>query len=307
MGTRDDRIPEAGGLRRVLLICPDAVGDHMASPGIRHWEFARVLSNFSNVTLALAPSVKMYQTPAQPDFPAKVVLCRRAADLRALVAEADVIVTQGLTPTHYPFLLHTGKPLVVDLYDPFVLEFLHWFTDKPMPERVHFDEGQRRALVQQIWAADFMLCASEKQRDYWLGMLSALGRINAYTHSDDETMYRLIDVVPFGLPTVPPSHDKQVLKGVYKTIAGDDKVILWGGGIWDWFDAPTLVRAMERVSQERPNVKLFFMGTQRPNVIPPKSKMQAIDDTIALSKDLGLYDRYVFFNDWVLYNERQNY
>jgi glycosyltransferase involved in cell wall biosynthesis len=150
-----------------------------------------------------------------------------------------------------------------------------------------------------------MMCAGEKQRDYWLGVLSALGRINPYTHDQDQTMYRLIDVVPFGLPATPPRHTKQVLKGVYQTIARDDKVILWGGGIWDWFDAPTLIKAMHLIIQQQPNVKLFFMGVKHPNL--QASKMKAVDDTIALSQALGLYDRHVFFNDWVPYNERENY
>jgi glycosyltransferase involved in cell wall biosynthesis len=35
--------------------------------------------------------------------------------------------------------------------------------------------------------------------------------------------------------------------------------------------------------------------------------MQAAEEAIALSQELGLYDRYVFFNNWVPYQERQNY
>jgi glycosyltransferase involved in cell wall biosynthesis len=96
-----------------------------------------------------------------------------------------------------------------------------------------------------------------------------------------------------------------VLKGVYKTIAADDKVILWGGGIWNWLDAPTLIRAMPFVLQQRDDVKLFFMGVKRPNLEIVGTR--AVDQAIALSKELELYERTVFFNDWVPYEERQNY
>ncbi len=186
-----------------------------------------------------------------------------------------------------------------------MLSGLSQYADRPSAERVAHHEGYRRALNLQIVAADFFICASEKQRDYWLGMLSALGRINPYTHDDDPTLRRLIDIVPFGLPAQPPTHNASVLKGVYKTITADDKVILWGGGIWNWFDAPTLIRAMAQIAQRRPGVKLFFMGVERSNVSLPR--MQAAEEAIALSQELGLYDRHVFFNDWVPYQERQNY
>lgn len=291
--------------RRVLLICNDVVGERMAGPGIRYWEFARVLSNSFAVTLAVPPFVKMETTVSQPDFPVRVVLCRRETELRALTAEADVIVTLGTVPLVYPFLANTGKPLVSDLYDPFLLSGLGQYADRPLPERIAHHEGYRRALNLQIKAADFFICASKKQRDYWLGMLSALGRINPYTHDDDPTLHRLIDIVPFGLPIEPPAHTAPVLKGVYKTIAADDKVILWGGGIWNWFDAPTLIRAMGLITRQRSDVKLFFMGVERSNVSLPR--MQAAEEAIALSQELDLYDRHVFFNDWVPYQERGNY
>ncbi len=291
--------------RKVLLICNDVVGERMAGPGIRYWEFARVLSPSFAVTLAVPPFIKMSASPGEPDFPAKVVLCDKAASLRALAADADVIITLGAVLLAYPFLARTGKPLVLDLYDPVILEGLERHADQPMVERVSLHEGYRRAYARQIQAADFMICASERQRDYWLGMLSALGRANPYTHRDDETLYRLIDVVPFGLPSTPPLHTRPVLKGVHRKIAADDKVILWGGGLWHWLDAPSLVGAMALVTRDRPDAKLFFMGTERPNLTVYDKR--AVEKTVELAKELDLYDRCIFFNDWVPYHDRQNY
>ena len=296
---------DVGRQRRVLLICNDVVGERMAGPGIRYWEFARILSRSFAVTLAVPPFVKMQSPLGEPGFPARVLVCRREAELKALAVEADVIVTLGTVLLAYPFLANVAKYLVSDLYDPFLLSGLRQYADRPLAERIPLHEGFRRALNFQIQAADFLICASEKQRDYWLGMLSALGRINPYTHDDDHTLRRLIDVVPFGLPAEPPRQTKPVLKGVYKTIATDDRVILWGGGIWNWFDAPTLIRALALIARQRSDVKLFFMGVERANLSLPK--MQAGEEAIALSQELGLYNRYVFFNDWVPYNERQNY
>ncbi|MFQ5575107.1 MAG: glycosyltransferase, partial [Terriglobia bacterium] len=149
-------------------------------------------------------------------------------------------------------------------------------------------------------------CASEKQRDFWIGMLSSLNRINPATYDRDKTLRGLISVVPFGVPDTEPRHTRKSLKGEFGTIKDADKVILWGGGIYNWFDPVTLIKAMQRISSERNDVKLFFMGLEHPNPDVPEMKMSS--DAIQLSKDLNLYDRQVFFNfGWVSYEERQNY
>nr|MDQ3579734.1 glycosyltransferase family 4 protein [Actinomycetota bacterium] len=89
-------------------------------------------------------------------------------------------------------------------------------------------------------------------------------------------------------------------------ISESDKVILWAGGIYDWFDPTTLVRAVGRLSERRPMVRLFFLGLKHPNssvLTTPK-----IAEIRALSDALGLTEKFVFFNEgWVDYHDRQNY
>jgi glycosyltransferase involved in cell wall biosynthesis len=222
-----------------------------------------------------------------------------------LAESSDILITRGVILTAYPFLAELGKPLVLDMYGPFLLEGLQRDINTDEFQKLTSYESNLEAIQSQLYAGDFFVCASEKQRDYWLGMLSAIGRVNPYTHQQDPTLYRLIDVVPFGLPRESPQHTRRVLKGVYKNIMENDKVILWGGGIWNWLDAPTVIRAMPIILQQRDDIKLFFMGVKRPN--PAITSIEAVDRAIALSKELELYDRYVFFNDWVPYNDRQNY
>ncbi|MBN1872988.1 MAG: glycosyltransferase [Anaerolineae bacterium] len=290
------------GSRTVALLANDVIGIEMAGPGIRYWELAQVLGHHFQTKLIIPPFI--------PPIPHQVVLngvfhCQNVQELRSLLEDCDVIVTLGVVLAYYPFLARLKKPLVLDIYDPFLLAGLQRDATLELLQQIDANEKSLSALQMQLRAGDFFICAGEKQRDYWLGMLSALGRINPYTYQDDPTLRRLIDVVPFGLPATPPIHTRQVLKGVYKTIAPTDKVILWGGGIWNWFDAQTLVRAMAIVRQQRNDVKVFFMGTKRPN--HDAAKMEAVEETIALSRTLGLYDVCVFFNDWIPYDERQNY
>jgi glycosyltransferase involved in cell wall biosynthesis len=277
----------------------------MTGPAIRYWEFARILSNYFIVTLAIPPLVQAESSPEElnPDF--EVRLCKTQTELRVLTHTADVIITVGINLSIYPFLSQTTKPLVVDMYVPFILEGLQKYEDRPINERLISLEGHRGAHAVQVRSADFIICASEKQKDFWLGWLSALGRVNPYTHRSDPSLSKLIEVIPFGLPREAPIHNKQVLKGVYKTIAPDDKIILWGGGIWNWLDPQTLIKAMSLISKSHPEIKLFFMGIKSPN--PYTAEMDAPAKAIKLSQELGVYNKYVFFNDWVPYHERQNY
>ena len=285
-------------MNRALIVSHDVVEERMAGPAIRCWEMARVLGHEFPTTLAV-PN----QTSLQGE--GFDLITYDVERLRQLSKQADLVVVSGCLLLLYPFLKSPGVPLVVDLYDPFHLENLQLMTSEEMAERLRDHDGLLGALRDQIEAGDFFICASERQRDFWMGVLSARNRINPYTYSDDPSFRRLIDVVPFGLPNEPPRHTRKVLKGVHPGIESNDAVILWGGGIYDWLDPLTAIKAVAEVHHTHPHVRLFFMGTRHPN--PLVSSMQMVDRAVALAEELGLKDRVVFFNNWVPYAERGNY
>ncbi|MEZ4708388.1 MAG: glycosyltransferase [Caldilineaceae bacterium] len=292
------------------IIPNDTLGHNMAGPGIRDWELAQVLAHHLQVKLIAPPMVKLDATltPRLHEglaLPITLHKCADASQLRAQAAQCDVLMTRGTILTAYPFLTQLGKPLVVDIYIPFLLENLERESYADELRQISSLEGDLEALRFQLQAGDFFICADEKQRDYWLGMLAACGRINPYTYRQDVTLRRLIDLTPFGLPDAPPVHSKQVLKGVYPGIEVNDKVIFWGGGIWNWLDATTLIRAMSKVRSQRTDVKLFFPGIKRPT--PHAPIPEAVTQALQVSTELGLTDRHVFFNDWMPYAERHNY
>ena len=103
--------------------------------------------------------------------------------------------------------------MVFDLYDPLHLEALVLTRGDQEPERSVNVANTVRTLEEQLARGDFFVCASDKQRDLWLGFLAALGRVNPRTYGDDATLRRLIDVVPFGLPDDPPVQTRAVLRG----------------------------------------------------------------------------------------------
>ena len=285
----------------VLLVCGDPVGATMAGPGVRCWEMARALARAGLPVVLAAPNADL---PAGDGFR---VECHgeRPERLIALARQAGVVVVQGFLLHKVPALRTLGRPLVVDLYDPFTLENLVYFGRERLPFREAIHGEHLAVLNDQLRAGDFFLCASERQRDYWLGMLAANNRLNPRTYDADPTLRALIDVVPYGLPAEPPRANGPVLKGVLPGIGPDDRVLLWGGGLWDWFDPLTLLRALARVVAVRPEVRLVFLGTRHPNAALPEMAMP--QRARALAEELGLAGRAVFFLDWVPYAERGAY
>ncbi|UCC65357.1 MAG: glycosyltransferase [Anaerolineae bacterium] len=285
-------------MSRVLIVSHDVVDHCMAGPAIRAWEFARQLGAHNEVTLAIPNETSL----TGEGF---VLIRYDRQGLRELAAEANCTIVAGLTLAQHPFLRQVSPVLVVDIYDPFVLENLQLFAEQSMNLRLEDHQRLARAMNNQLLQGDFFICASEEQRDYWLGALSALGRIAPYTYDADPTLRALIDVVPFGLPDALPQHRQPVIKGILPGIGLDDKVLLWNGGIYNWLDPLTLIRAVAEVSKQRDDVRLFFMGVKHPN--PRVHPMRMAKRAMHLSDELGLTDKTVFFNDWVPYEERENY
>ncbi|MBN1937163.1 MAG: glycosyltransferase [Anaerolineae bacterium] len=292
-------------MTQVLLVSADQVDHKMAGAGIRYWEMANALgARGFQVTLAIPNRTNLASD--------RFALCTHGfnrANMQRVIQTCDVFVIQGYALFYMPFLKQSGKPMVVDIYTPFVFENLEVNVSLSMAERHRVNQRDVHVLQDQLLAGDFFTCASERQRDFWLGMLAALNRVNPQTCAVDRTLRRLIDVVPFALLGTPPQHHHRVLKGVWPGIAESDVVLVWGGGVWEWFDPLTLIKAVQRVVQDCPHVKLLFMGKGHPSAeLNDALPMTVYDQAVQLSQDMGLYNRHVFFNQgWIPYHERESY
>jgi glycosyltransferase involved in cell wall biosynthesis len=219
---------------------------------------------------------------------------------------ADVIVFQGLAMALFEGLRDSKKIIVADIYDPMHLEQLEQARQLPVAEWKAAVGDATDVLNEQLMRADFFMCASERQRLFYLGQLAALGRVNPDTYEGSPDLARLLAVVPFGLSSSAPQHANDVLKNVVDGISSDDKVLLWSGGLYNWFDPHTLIRAVAKVAITRPTVRLFFQGTKHPN--PGVPEMSIVATSRDLASELGVLDKSIFFNDsWVENDQRQNY
>jgi hypothetical protein len=278
-------------MTRLLIVSYDVVDTRMAGPGIRYWEMARALSKRLGVTLATPGHSLPFE-----GVTSHIYTYKDWSTIATPVSEADVLLLSGNLLADFPQLARCGKPLVMEATYPYTFENLHLFSalspDQQMASFVISQETMRQVAL----AGDFFFCAGQRQRDYWLGVLDALGRINPDTYAYDPTLYKLIDIVPLGLPSRPPEHTTAVMKGVIPGIGATDRVVLWGGGLWQWLDPLNLVCAIAHVVEQRPDVRLVFPGTRHPNPLIPDMPM--LKQTVELSDQLGLTNKAIFFGDW---------
>jgi len=299
-----DAFDVLGGPRatRVLVITGDPIGVKLAGPAIRAWNMADALSRTCDVTLVSLSRVDDIDAP----FRLQHVRPRDDRAFAKLEADADVIIFQGHAMESFDTLRRSDKIFVIDVYDPMHFEQLEQARGLGMTLWTKQVEEATIVLNEQLARGDFFLCASERQRHLYLGQLAALGRVTPTVYENDRDLTGLISVVPFGISDVPPRHDRAVLKGIKPGIAVDAKVVLWGGGLYDWFDPQTLIRGMAILAQTRPDVRLFFQGTAHPH--PGVPRMAIVAESIELARDLGVLDTVVFFNDsWVDFADRGNY
>jgi GT2 family glycosyltransferase/glycosyltransferase involved in cell wall biosynthesis len=289
-----------GARRKVLVLTGDALTERMAGPAIRAWNMADVLAAEHEVRL-----VTVNPLCAPPEAPFGVAQARQK-DLGEHVQWADVVVLQGHALEMVPELkkVSSTKIVVCDMYDPMHLELLEQGKDDTDEQRELDLIGVTKVLNTQLERGDFFLCASERQRHFWLGHLTALGRLTPSLYDNDPTVKSLLAVAPFGLPGKPPQKTGSPIRG---RIATDtDKVIIWAGGVYSWFDPLTLIHAMDRLRRKHSNARLLFLGMKHPNPEVPEMDIGA--QTRALAGQLGLTNQHVFFNEtWVPYAERQNW
>jgi glycosyltransferase involved in cell wall biosynthesis len=280
-------------VKELLFISQDVVGSAMAGPGIRAAELARVLAAEHAVTLA---------TPQPADaLPERVrgftYRWGDALSLAPALAAAELIVANGYVLEGHPEIAERPVPLVLDMYDPTPLENLALWRERDSAQRAEQGRRDVALLVRQLRAGDCFLCATERQRDMYLGALLATGRVAPTLADDDSTLRGLLRVVPFGLPSEPPVPTPPPWEA-----REGEQVILWSGGLWDWMDPLTLIRAMPRVLAGAPRARLVFLAGRHPGTA---GAMRMPDQARALATELGLGEQQATFVDrWMPYAER---
>ena len=285
---------------RILVISTAPLGAEMRGVGIRSYELARCLTSVGDVTLAGVGSA------AEPDPALHVIAYEydNPVALKQVIQASDVVIAQPPTPMVLRWIVRSGARFIADLYDPEVLENLELFADAPARmDRVWIDLTTDR-LALSLRHAHHLICASERQRDLWLGAMLMERAIDFERYRADPTLDDVLAVVPFGVSGEAPVHDAgKGLRAQFPAIDAGDRVILWNGGLWNWLDPQTAVRAVARLAERLPGVRLVTMGSS-----PHRAALEAEAATRELASSLGLLDRVVFMHaGWVPYADRASW
>jgi glycosyltransferase involved in cell wall biosynthesis len=90
-------------------------------------------------------------------------------------------------------------------------------------------------------------------------------------------------------------------------IGPDDRILVWGGGIWPWLDALTPIRTIERLADRTPAIHLHFPAIDRPQALSA-SEMSNAHEAVAYARERDLLGQRVHVgNGWVPYEQRAGY
>lgn len=286
--------------KKILVLCHDTVGTKMAGPGIRYKNIANQIASVGEVSLGVFSTSKQ---SAISD--GSVVINSSDESYKSVFDHYDVIFAQWLSLGMLNYAKATGTIVIIDLYAPVPIEYLAslgFSRTTPGSEKDIEFSGILETYKNYLTLGDFFVCSNERQRDFWLGFMTSANLLRPSNFIELHKMDK-IALCPMGISSDKPVSSSLALRKRLG-LSEDDFVLLWTGGIWDWFDACTVIEAVKNLNN--PRVKLVFMGTQHPN--SKVSEMSESKLARKLVKKLGMENKSVFFLDgWVDYEKRVDY
>ncbi len=279
-------------MQKILFVCNDFIGKTMAGPGIRYWELALALERKGHHAVILSRHLEKGFSGEGVTFVGRSSFL----NLAAWVGWSDCVIQPG-SPLAILFSLLLRKQVMFDQYDPVIFEFLELepstVIGKIRKRAMLFLWKIRQRLILRFGSA--FLVANEKQKDFLIGQMAGRG----YMDKLDSVV-----VLPFGLPESEPVTKHAVLRGT--KIKETDFLLLWGGGIWDWFDPFTLLHALAKIGMQRDDIKVYFPGLKPPS--PGSHKLSIITKFLNEAESAGLLGNAVFVNtEWTSYDRRADY
>ncbi|MEE4273839.1 MAG: glycosyltransferase [Thermoanaerobaculales bacterium] len=277
-------------MSRVFMICPEPVRRLTAGVGTRFVALAEVLRDAGHrVTLAIPNDAGEAEAVGEG---IDVI----TADPDRLGAQAeghDWVLLHGHLGNHY-LCQRDDLPVVVDLYDPFLVENLHYHRALGF-EPYRTDHATWKL---QLGRGDFFLCSSAEQRFFYLGWLGALGRVNPLILDDDPRLEGLIAELPFGAPDEepPPKPAREEVLGD----AVEGGPVLYFGGIYDWYDPAVVLEAVPDLLAADRRTVVVFVDHPHPDDTP----LSLAEQTRRTAEARGWLGSTVRFERWRPYHRR---
>jgi len=251
----------------------------LSGPGYRLWEIASALQRKGHkITIAELDHKKDYKKD-NIEF-----ISWDTERLHNIDKEFDVAFIPLSAYVHFYFNKIKKIPTIVDLSTPISVEsMIHTIGDETdfflydglLPTAIALSQG------------DFFICSNNNQKYFYLGMFTFLG-----LRKFDSSIIQLA-------PLAPDKSKLKTKKGniLTKVIGKNKSVLLFMGGLYNWYDYQTPILAMRDIIKKHENVALIFIGGFNPNI--PELTKANYENAISLAKKNKLYNRYVYFMDWL--------
>ncbi|MDB5167020.1 MAG: hypothetical protein JWN26_165 [Candidatus Saccharibacteria bacterium] len=270
--------------------------------GLRCWGIAKgLVANNDGLEVTVAYHESYRKEKFTSNFEGVQVTTWNHVDIAKLISDYDSVVVSycmGELSVEVANSVRPNQQLILDCYVPIYVEV----SARESPDL----EGEYRAFETDVekWRhvlrrGDLFLCANPAQKNFYQGVLAAVGRINPVTYSDD-----MIMIVPYGVYRDEPiAHNKPITK----LLGGDrDNVlkIMWFGGIYPWFDVRNLADAVKEVNKTQP-AKLIVVGAKNPFNKHPDF-IARYDEFIEYVSTKEM-KQYVVVQDWIDFNDRADW
>lgn len=259
-----------------MLVCPEPLGHGTpAGVGVRFLEIARCLRDDGHHVTLLSPDAAVIEG-CSADY-------INPETLSATSGRSDVAVVQGHVANAF-FMQAQPIPTVIDLYDPYIVENLHYYSERGAEVFQH----DHLTLMTSLLSGDFFLCASEAQRLFYLGLMLAAGRLNPILFEEDPRLESLIAIAPFGVAPPRPA----------ATASRPRSNAILFGGIYDWYDPIMAIEAVAAARRSLAGATLTFTTHPNPEITPQGKLAEAIAYTREKSH------AFVRFEPWAPYERR---
>jgi glycosyltransferase involved in cell wall biosynthesis len=287
----------------VLSHGPVPIPEHpiVEGGGLRCWGLAKgIKANSDNIDVTVA-----YQAGYSKDDATKIYESINIAtwtndNIADLIKHFDSIIVSycmGDLSIIVEANIRPSQQLILDCYVPIFVE-VSARQSKNIEDEYHAFEHDVPRWVTVLKRGDLFLCASDAQKRYYQGVLSAIGRINPATYGQESIL-----IVPYGI-----YRDSAVAKQKPITNLIKDesyKKVLWFGGIYPWFDLRVLVEAIYLVNQKIPT-KLVIVGAKNPYNTHPDF-VRRYDELIQYLEDDKKLKDVVVMQDWIKFEDRADW
>lgn len=264
--------------------------DKTSSMVIRQRFLANLLSKRYNVTLVTSFGKHQEKKLSSPEVISGIKNLNSLSKYDAVI----IGIATNKNSIYYKYSQLKPKPtIIVDMYYAIIFEKLITLENSWLGNRI-FKE-KLKVLNAILVSGDHFICTTAQQKDYLLGMLSSIGAINSSNFHEES-----ISILPTIIDT---SYKKNKVKKLRNGSQFDknDKIVLWLGGIYPWFDPCPLILAMPQVIKDAKHIKLLILGGKHPNI----EYKAFYDKALVLAQKSGLLEKNIIFMDWV--NEKQSY